>query len=213
VRNQGEAGVDCGGPCVSCEIKELSPLGSPSSVKVFETNGRAVFLAEVQNPNAGFVARPFTYAFTVYGDGDRVLETLTGSASIYVSERRPLYEAGSKVSPGLIRRIGISFSDPVWEPLGKYLKPQISASDISTTAENGAVNVSGTVKNQSALQLARITVIAVLYDSFGDVLFASQTVQSLDALEERKFTVFFPGDSEIAKNVYSSSTEVFVNAD
>ena len=48
-QNQGETGVDCGGPCEPCEIKTLS-LVEVSFVKYFPAGEKTILLAEIKIP-------------------------------------------------------------------------------------------------------------------------------------------------------------------
>lgn len=216
IQNQSETGVDCGGPCISCEIRNLQPLRSSGPVQVFKTSGgRAILLTDVVNSNDSFAAQSFTYTFILYGEGDKILGNLVLTASVAPSQTKYLYYlAESPVPADSIQRVEVTFSNPMWQPAREYLTPQLSYANVLTRVEDNAVKVSGTLQNQNALTVSSVTIIAILYDKFGEALFASQTALSdLKGLEGRPFTVQFPKDPNIVKNIDSTATQVFVSGE
>ena len=74
IQNQGEKGIDCGGPCnVLCRSDYFNPIiaWGPRWEKV-PNNGTYNFLTYIQNPNAQAGAYNAPYDFRVY-DNDNVL--------------------------------------------------------------------------------------------------------------------------------------------
>jgi len=73
-QNQGEEGVDCGGPCaLSCEVKTLSPL-TLSKVYSFLYQNRIDLVAQIFNPNENWGVKSFKYKFILYGDFGQIQE-------------------------------------------------------------------------------------------------------------------------------------------
>src|ERR1051325_1546720 len=64
IRDQGEEGIDCGGPCaISCAILKLNPIRVIDGPYVFSAGGKTVLLAEAYNPNSDYGASVANYEF------------------------------------------------------------------------------------------------------------------------------------------------------
>lgn len=85
-RNQGETGVDCGGPCAPCELK------NPKPVTVFWTRvsagGPDTFdaVAFIENTNEILSSQQLQYEFTVF-DEIGVIGRRSGATFIFPQER------------------------------------------------------------------------------------------------------------------------------
>ena len=76
-QNQGETGVDCGGLCESCELKNIIPLSIKGRVQIFELeNGVISLLGRVFNSNKNHDGE-FSYRFILYDRSDKKLDTLS----------------------------------------------------------------------------------------------------------------------------------------
>ncbi len=77
IQNQGEAEIDCGGPCQSCEINHLKPLEFSQTGNYVVQNNKYFLYTRVLNTNKDYGAKTFKYTFTVtLEDGDT--QTLQG---------------------------------------------------------------------------------------------------------------------------------------
>lgn len=213
IRNRGEQGIDCGGPCAPCALARFEPLRAGPAAVFGTSAGRAVLLAEVVNPNATAGAFPFTFTFSVFSSDDRLLETVGGSEVIYAAERRRLWTGEIRTAYPRIARATLEVSSPRWRAVGETLRPDLKERGVQTVREGNRLSVRGTVANQSSLPVPRVKVIAVLYDSFGGTLFASQTIlDDVSALGERDFTVPFPEDEPLVERVDPARTKVFLSS-
>lgn len=66
-QNQGEKGVDCGGPCLPCELKSLIPL------KIYKTEfiiyDRYIdIIGFIENPNDNLLLKKMKYYFQIYDE-------------------------------------------------------------------------------------------------------------------------------------------------
>jgi hypothetical protein len=74
-KNQGEEGIDCGGPCPPCEIKYAEPLKIyPTKYLVYSNSIDIVGLLE--NPNKNLALKKIKYYFEIY-DLNRILKATT----------------------------------------------------------------------------------------------------------------------------------------
>jgi len=61
--NNGESGIDCGGPCQSCEIQKLTMLEYGSNAAGFLQNNNYFIYTKVTNINDNWGAKEFEYVF------------------------------------------------------------------------------------------------------------------------------------------------------
>src|SRR5258708_7203484 len=92
-QNQGEEGVDCGGPCatvcIPSSIKSISVVDRVVWLKT--ADNRYVIFAAVKNENATFAARSFGYTFKAYDAGGNLIQTASGDSYIYAGDVRYLF--------------------------------------------------------------------------------------------------------------------------
>ena len=84
-KNQEETGIDCGSPCISCEVKSLKPL-SVGSAEFFGDDRVFSAVAEVRNPNADYGTKYFEYEISFFDSSEKLLSSKKGSDFIYPGE-------------------------------------------------------------------------------------------------------------------------------
>ncbi len=214
-KNQGEIGIDCGGPCTKCEITELQSLKQEGGVRIFSHDGNKVIaLAEVLNPNESYSSDRFSYTFVVYNVRDREMERISGTDSVYALERKFLFEPRISSKFKDVQRIELVLSGESWKKEYEMLKPDVVlSSGLETKTEDGKVRVYGRIKNQGSVLASEIKITAILFDTYGVDLFPAQTIISnLGGLEERQFIVSFPDNKDIMRAIDTSMTRVFLSA-
>lgn len=187
-QNQEETGVDCGGQCIPCEVKELQPI--VEELKFFPAGpDKTTFLAKVSNPSENFIAE-FSYEFQLEGGlpGGRQLK---GKATVAPQASEYIVVPGLSIAPQGIRSINLEISGLDWrEP--DSLPPEVGLTS-QTDADQSRVTVSGVLSNRSAVNLASLTLVAILYDKEGQILNASLTrLEGVAAFSQRGFLIFFP---------------------
>jgi len=193
-QNQGELGIDCGGPCPPCEIKTLI---SPESswIKYFPIDNQTVVVTEVRNLNLNWGADYFSYTFDIYGDGGVKIKSLTKNSFIYSGEIKYLFEP-VEVDFKNIKDIKISFSDISWKSAKEFPKPSLQVREIkteSTTRDGAGVIISGFVTNNNAFGLSKVRIIGFLFNQSGTQISASKTeLENIPAFEEKSFKINFP---------------------
>ncbi len=178
-QNQGEEGVDCGGPCKAfCLEQQLiapSALGDPL---VFRASDSLVsVLVELKNPNPTTALRQLPYQVTLTGDYGTPLQ-LKGVASLYGSEVRRfvLVRPSGDLGGALRARIDLATSSAQWTPADAFRKPQLNVVSASTSVEEGRTRVEGSISSDDALGVTDVTAVALFYDGAGRLIGASQTV-------------------------------------
>lgn len=196
-KNQGETEIDCGGPCVSCEIKNAKPLEVVWTKALRITSDKASVVAKIRNPNLNIGASNFDYKFDIYGPFGVKLRTLAGNSFIYPGETKYIMEAGI-VLPSADEISSVDFKDSNWQWISKdqFIKPNIVARDLKpafpSTKEN-FLEIEGIARNISSYNLGKVVANVIIYKKDGTPVAASKTeIKNLISLRELPFKFIFP---------------------
>ncbi len=193
-RNQGETGVDCGGPCRPCEIKTLSSI-QVSWVKYFPAGERTVLAAEIKNPNPEWATASFSYAFEMYGADGQKIKTVSNKSFIYSAEIKYIIELVD-IAFKDVKNAKLSLTDPVWFSKTEFPEPSTQIREIKIEAaqeKTSGPTVSAFISNKNAFPLQKIKIIAFLLNQNGIYVSASKTeLENLAAFEERFLKIAFP---------------------
>lgn len=214
IQNQNETGVDCGGVCVPCEITHLLPLQSLSPYRIFAlSNGRAVLMFAVANPNRAYHATHFSYHIAVFDKAGTRVEQLDGADSLYAGATKYVIESRVGVRASAIGSVAITVDDPSWLPVAERAAPALALSGITTESlPTGTIRVHGVATNKGSNEARDVAVLAIAYDRYGAKLFAAESVlTSLAGFESTPFSILFPVDA-IFQNVDAAKTEVFISS-
>jgi len=214
IQNQGEEGIDCGGPCSSCELLSLEPLRASSFTSVFPAgNDQVVVLGRVTNPNDNYLAEKFSYTFHIYDISGNLLKEVNGTDSVAPLGRRFLFASGIQIPYGQVDTVTLETGETSWEKVIADGAPVLSAESVQTEIKDSQIKVTGTIKNQSSFRAKDVRVTAILFDQYGIEVFASQTlISSIWGFEDSDFAVLFPRNPDLAESVDPSRTEVFVSS-
>jgi len=193
-QNQGETGIDCGGPCPPCEIKTLVPLES-SWIKYFSSDSQTIIAAEIKNSNLNWGANSFSYTFDVYGENGIKIKSFTKNSFIYGGEIKYLIEP-IEVDSKNIADVKISFSNINWKSAEEFPRPIIQLREVKTESaiqDSGGVTVGGFITNNNAFPLSRARIIGFLLNQNNVQISASKTeLENIPAFEEKSFKINFP---------------------
>lgn len=191
-QNQNEVGIDCGGSCVPCEVKNLN-LVTEELVIIPASETQATLLAKVRNPSQNFTAE-FYYKFEL----DKLISNpsaqgLSGKKILAPGETKFIVAPGLTVDAGAVRNINLNITDLNW------VDDRSTPLNISVNAETkfdenmAAIVITGILSNNSSVNLPRVNLTAILFDKAGDTLDASITrLEKVEAFSQRQFTIFFP---------------------
>jgi len=213
-QNQTEEGIDCGGPCVACRVLQLKNPEAKGEVKIFSVSaGKIVLFSEIINPNADYGIERFNYYFRIYGEGNELLESISGESGLFPNESKFLYSAETKSERGKVQKVVLEFTEAKWRPAYDFVKLESPVTqNLTTETVDELIKVSGMVRNSGPLNIENLNLIAVLYNKFGIEIFAAQTFLSdLPGFSEKSFEVNFPKDLELAEKTDKERTRVFVN--
>jgi hypothetical protein len=203
VQNQGEQGVDCGGPCaLACIPKDVQKLATVGDVLLFpSTPGHYTLLVQIANRNAGFAAPFVDYRFDLYDAAGTLLGSVPGTSYIYGGEVKYLLAPNVAV-PAEAASARLVMQDPTWVPseamgvVPNFNNPlSVTGSDVSTST----ITAHGHIVNGDVAAFTNIFIIAIFRGAADDApLGASQTVvDRLAPNEAQGFSVMYPSDARI----------------
>lgn len=192
-QNQGEEGVDCGGPCAVCQ-EELS---KPAILwtKVFPVEENLYDLAaEIENKNINYGTGVLTYTFKIYDSQNNLILEKRGRSYVMPREKKYIVEAVSLAKiPG---RAVLEFSDIQWQKFKSVeeLKLPIFEQSLDMRGKNGySVYAQGTVYNQTRFDLSTIDINVVVYDQKNNPVAVNKTQKNtVKSGEGRFFEVGWP---------------------
>jgi hypothetical protein len=175
-QDQGEDGVDCGGPCpYLCAVDEAAPRVTfvrPVSPQV----GRTDIIAYIdnENPDAGAVGA--SYTLELYNSDGTVLATHSGSINLPPGTTVPLYLSDVYTGREVVTQAFLSI-DPTslkWQQTDvRPILPIPSNIQIQNTQ---TPKITATLTNPVAREFDEETVVATVFDQSNNAIGASQTV-------------------------------------
>ena len=212
VQNQGETGVDCGGPCATaCVPATVKPLAQEGTALILPIDATHVsILATIANPNQDEAAKAFGYAITLLGpDGTTTIAAFNGTSYAYAGEVKYLAFPNVPVS-ALPAHATLALGEPQWVPFSQYEKPNLAIQNFTTIISGtGQMEVDGTIVNHDITTFPEVEIVAVFYNGSGSPIGVSETkLNNFGLNASQQFTVLHPSVS----GADLSTTKVFVYA-
>jgi len=180
LQNQGEAGIDCGGPCVFLCVDQQHAPSILFTKAIPNGAGRTDVVASVENVNGSAAAKNVPYTITLYGAGQVFVQQVTGTIDLPPSTIVPVFVPGiTSGNQKTIRAfLTIDPSSVAWYSLnaGQLLRPVVV-----NTMFGGATSsprIDAVLTNGSVTAFSNVKVIVLVYDEHGEVIAASQTIVS-----------------------------------
>ncbi len=218
IQNQGETGVDCGGPCIPCYLKNAKPLGMQGTPQIFKTAdlGKAFAVVNFVNANVDLGLQSFPYSVSFSDESGNSVGIVDGSSGVMPGESKYVvveYDGASdvigKISNAEVRLLG----GESWTRSSDFLVPSLSlptGPSLSTTTN--AIQVSGIVQNGSAFSVPSVDVVAFILDKYGNPIFAGHTtLNSLASFATSSFSVYFPTSIFAGTDLAAVKTQVFLS--
>ena len=208
IQNQGEEGVDCGGPCATaCEVFTLKPVAVVMQPKLFFLDEPAV-LFQISNPNPSYGARNLPYVLELYGQSGELLKTHNSTTFIYPGKLQKNVFVFLGPS-SLAKSVKVTLHEPAWLSVSDFSRPDIDFMNQDQKVSGNQYIVSGTVVNKETLLFPRVAVEALFYDKNGSIVSLSRTeVNDVRAFEQRYFQLEHP----YLTNIDFGKTRVFIEA-
>jgi len=192
VQNQGETGVDCGGPCpYLCTDQQLPPTVLFTKA-VSNGAGRLDVIASVDNKNTIAAAANVPYRVRVYGANQALLREVTGTIDLPPLTTVPVFLPGLASSQQAVTNVFLEIDPtaPKWFTLSP--DPRILPK-VTNTKLGGTINaprVEAVLANPSITPLSNVPVVVMVRDKDGNVIGASSTVVPLIAAQGSAAALF-----------------------
>lgn len=202
-QNGAETGVDCGGPCITCEMKQLKPLfvGAPT---LLGDDRAYTALAEIQNSNYGYGARSFSYVVSFYDASGTLLKSVGNKASIYPIQTKNIMEAGVRILNGIPASVKVELDQASveWVRPADFFEPKYEVRDLSGALEDNQVVITGLVSNPNNFPFAKVAVSAFVVDKLGVKMGASKTeLYNVGQFRQENFKISIPIRKDLLKDV------------
>ncbi len=201
IQNQGETGIDCGGPCTRFCVHEVSQpvVDWTKSFRIFENRYNVVSYVINNNESAGTPEQEYTFIF--YDKDDQVIREVSGSVALPPDSIVPIFEgAVDMLNRELARTELVLHPAELWLPVTDSLsKLDIRYRGIDEDTDSRP-RLDAVIENTTFDPIENVDVVAVIYDAIGTPLTASRTV--VNRLEALQFQdIFFTWPSPIAQTV------------
>lgn len=202
-QNQGEAGIDCGGPCkLLCRAQYSDPKflwGRWSKVK---TTGEYNVLAYVENSNIEAGTKEITYRFKLRDKDGILLFEKTGTTYVPPNKNFAIIESNIDLNdkvPG--RPVEFEFMPgAVWQKMDSKELGLVSLYK-QIIDEDNSPKVISTLSNRTLKPISNIEVIAILYnDEDNAIAFSSTKVDSIDKGSSEE--IIFTWPEPLSEKVY-----------
>ena len=179
IQNQGETGIDCGGPCSNlCSVDEIAPKVAFART-ISPQPGRIDIIAYIDNANTNASVQGAQYTVQIYGVNQKILATKTGTITMPPSSTVPLFIPHAYDGTETVVTAFVSF-DPrtlVW--MRNSQRPVLPIPSNITIQNTATPRITATLTNQSAYPFYNQTVVATVFDAQDNVTAASQTIVSV----------------------------------
>ncbi len=195
-QNQGEGGIDCGGPCaVACIPRTLREIEVLDTRMIVNDATHGSLIGEIRNGNLDWAAKSFDYIFNIYDDVGKFLQSSKGTSFIYAGEVTYLALPNLEFPKvGHNTKLEIQSSSVEWVPSSEFPRPQFQyPQNLSPTITSQGIEIRGNVTNKDTLVFPRITLIAILFGVSQEPIGVSQTViENLAPNDTSPFVIYHP---------------------
>ncbi|GEM_PF-6706969 len=208
IQNGKEEQIDCGGTCITCELKNLKLINQ--GPRFFFQEDKTTFLVEINNPSKNYGSRKFDYSLEILGPFGTVTKTVNGVSSINSRESKYIIVPAVQIDSKDIASVKFSANNLNWEPTNSLPKHALEVKNISSTQVDNLFRVSGLIYNNSSENIISLKVSAILFDKTGNMVNVSQTeAKNIGGFNSSNFIVFFPKIS--LEKINTSKTKVFLD--
>lgn len=192
VSNQGEAGIDCGGPCAYLCTADEQPPTVLFTKAIQNSDGRTDVVSVVENKNMTAAAKNVPYKVSLYGSGQVLIQEVTGTLDLPPGATVPVFIPGVASGKQAVTNafFTIDASAPKWFVVSgdPRVLPFISSTRQTGTSE--APRVEATLTNSSTQTLSGVRVIVLVRNTQKEVIAASQTIVRIIRPQDSATAIF-----------------------
>lgn len=175
-QNQGEVGVDCGGPCTFYCANELA---EPKErwVRTFEIRPGIVHaVAYIEHTYPTAAVRMMRYSFKLYDDKNTLITERTGSTFLGPMGRTAIVETLIATGNTVATRTDFTIVSPLpWEKIPvSYSQIVLRTDRTELEPLTNMTRLTATVENTSRVSFRDVDVVAILYDADDNAVTSSK---------------------------------------
>ncbi len=213
IQNQGEAGIDCGGPCPLCDWQKQKDIEIIWQ-KIIPTRENFIDLAaKIKNPNQEFGAKILSYEFILYNNQNQVIKSIKGTS--YASPQESKYIIEPKIETNeKVNSIKLQINSIEWQELLNYQEPDLLVQNTQFNQVADQAVARGVVENRSNYDFNRIDVFVILFNENNKVIGAGKmNLKTILSGERREFKMMWPFELEekVAKIDAIAETNIFLD--
>ena len=191
IQNQSEKGIDCDGPCLPCEFKELEEVEVLWTEALPTQENFYDLIAQFKNPNQNYGSGYIPYQFKLYDAQNNQVGQFSGITFILPNQTKYLVQM-KVASTGLVSKAELSFDKFEWQKLEDYQPPQLVIQQkeyrLLPGEEVGFSQARAILINKSNFDFDKIDIDILLFDSSRRLLALNATeVRTLLSGQERDF--------------------------
>lgn len=189
LRNQGEIGIDCGGPCPTlCSDERVPP--TILWIRVFKVReGEYSVVSKMENRSLSF-AGMLKYHLKLYDSQNVLVAERTGD--FYIPPKRAIvfFESGLMSGDREAGRAVLEFTeDPRWFKTND-MEPNLKVVDSQYDFESSKPYFTAKVENKSLWPIEKILFNIIVYDKNGNAVGASRTFLDRIGAESQEDIIF-----------------------
>ncbi len=181
IENQGEEGIDCGGPCPRlCTALEQAPTVLFTQ-PINNGTGRTDIVAMVRNNNLSGGAKDVPYSVALYDSQHLFLTKVQGTLDLPPGATVPVYIPGVPVGEQKAASAFLSIEPSViqWESMLSDPRIVPTVSDTVVSDATTTPRVTAMLSDPAATPLSSVLAFVFVYDAQENVIAASQTIVPL----------------------------------
>lgn len=179
VQNQGEDGIDCGGPCAYlCTALEQPPTVLFTKVLTANSPGRTDIVASIENKNIDAAAKNVPYTVSLYDADHALIQNISGALDLPPGATVTVFIPGVVSGKQTVASafLDIAPSAPQWFTMTADPRIVPTVSSVTQSGSTSAPRVEAVLANGSVTPLENVRVLVLVHDVRGDVIAASSTV-------------------------------------
>jgi len=211
LKNQGEVGIDCGGPCTKCE-----PMPKIENIQVLEQyvipagSNKYDALVKIKNPNVLFGLGNFDYSLDFADRDGQIITTQSGSNFLLPGQEKYIFAFDIDLGQAESRSFKFRVKSFRWEGFSSYAQPNIAVYQKEfnfMTPGSGFAQLKAKIQNRSEYDFHKITTRAIIRDKAGRPVAINETSSNdVKVNEEREVT--FQWDGPFTKDIDVQNIEV-----
>lgn len=193
IQNQGELGIDCGGPCPPCRLFELKEL-KVENIKKFTFRNVLDVMVEILNLNPDYGLERIKITLKAVKDDlivwqeEKIISLNPGQRKYIFFENLPLRYKDLNLVVDIEKPQLTDWQIPPILPS----KVEFEFSTITMKEEENYIILEGEVFNKKNITLRNVNLIGFLQDSYGYVeVFSSTNLGGFKAFERKNFKLIF----------------------